>query len=146
MNQSRGVTLVELVAALGVVALIAAISLPLYRNYIEDAEVAEIELEYESWQNRTRSALSNQEISQCADLIAGTDEGFVSERSTRLSIGVQPVGGNPLNGSCMSVPNQTFKALAVSPWRNWFTTNSRQATPWKPVPLLSIRSSVLHCH
>ncbi|MFT7141359.1 MAG: hypothetical protein ACI9B8_003796 [Sulfitobacter sp.] len=98
MKQYSGYTILELMIALGIVALLAVITVPLYQGYIREAEITAISLEYEIWAEKVESSSLNQVISKCADLLTDTDAGLIAEHGARVSMGFKAVSGGPLQG------------------------------------------------
>lgn len=54
--QQHGFTLVELSLVVGVIAILAAIALPSYRNYIERAHLAEVLMQYDAMREKAQIA------------------------------------------------------------------------------------------
>lgn len=52
--QQHGFTLVELSLVVGVIAILAAIALPSYRNYIERAHLAEVLMQYDAMREKAQ--------------------------------------------------------------------------------------------
>lgn len=92
-----GFTLMEALVALALVAILAAIAIPVYQNYVVNAEVADIELEYKSISEDLTSRYQETVVSKCEDLNL-PDEGLVADGSARVSIGFQAVSAGPLAG------------------------------------------------
>jgi len=91
----------ELLVVLGIMAILAAVSVPIYRNYASNAQATEIVLLYDSLRSGLAAEFDQGETSNCADVlgaIGGSRDQALSDHYARVSIAFNAVGGVGTNG------------------------------------------------
>lgn len=97
-KQTKGFTILELLTVVTILALLAAISVPVYRTYVERARSSEIVLRYDAVRTGVQANLSSGEVSDCAEIVAASGMANLGDDYARLSVGFDAVSGGNLQG------------------------------------------------
>lgn len=108
LNLSRGFSLIEVIVAMAIVAILAAIALPSYRVYVERSNravarsaLSEVVSRQESWYlDRKRYATSLDRLGWGGDPLFLDREGSLAATSTAQSIYRVSLEGNPASLAC----------------------------------------------
>lgn len=99
MHRSTGFTLIETMVILAILGVLASVALPLYRDYIRDANMMKVNQHYgqavRAIENRLRQVQSRIAINSDASLadLLPTKENLIDSLNSRG--GTAPGGGNP---------------------------------------------------
>ena len=80
----KGFTLLELLTVITILALLASISIPVYRTYVERARSSEIVLRYDAVRTGIQANLSRGEISDCGEIVAAGGTANLGDDYARL--------------------------------------------------------------
>ena len=100
--RQRGFGIMELLVVLGIMAILAAISVPVYRSYTSNAQATEIVLLYDALRSGLAAEFDQGETANCADVLgavgATSRDQALSDHFARVSIAFNAVGGVGTNG------------------------------------------------
>jgi prepilin-type N-terminal cleavage/methylation domain-containing protein len=90
-----GFTIIELLVTMAVVAILAAVAVPVYQNYIVRAKSADILVQFDAARTRTGTALiSAPKNGRCADVANALGSTSIPDNYARLAYAFEAVGSN----------------------------------------------------
>jgi len=101
INTSRfqpGFTLLEMLAVISIVALLAAVAIPVYRDYTDRARSAEIIARYDALRTGAASSINTGQIENCSDLVNSIGQANLGEDYAELALGFEAVSGGAGGG------------------------------------------------
>ncbi len=105
----RGFTLIEVVFVVVIIALLAAVALPLYSSYLARSQASELALKYDAIRTNIQVAAKSGEVqTACAEIASTVQVANLQSDYTQLAVDFEPaVGGfTPVLTMCASLTNQ----------------------------------------
>lgn len=123
----RGFTLTEVLIAVGVIGILAALALPAYQRYIARSKASELLLKYDAVRtNIGVQARSEAPADDCAQVAVKVNPANLQDEYATMSIGFEPVTGGytPVLTVCAALATQGTRGVDVA--RESYTLLNRQ--------------------
>ncbi len=116
-SASRGFTLIEVVFVVVIIALLAAVSLPIYRSYTARSQASELALKYDAVRTNIQVAAKTGDVQASCDLVASSvNAANLRSDYAQLAVDFEPVAGGftPVLTLCASLATQGQQGVEVT--------------------------------
>jgi len=127
-REVRGFSLIEIVFVVAIIALLAAVALPLYSSYLARSQATELVLKYDAIRTNIQVAVKTGEVqATCATLAGSVHAANLQSDHAQLAVDFEPVasGYTPVLTMCASLVSQGPQGVEVTrEAHNLFSRNS----------------------
>jgi len=116
-HEVRGFTLIEVVFVVAIIALLAAVALPLYSSYLARSQASELALKYDVIRTNIQVAVKTGEVKAACEALAGSvNAANLHSDYAKLKVDFEPVIGGyvPVLTMCASLVNQGWHGVEVT--------------------------------
>lgn len=117
MKNIRGFTLIEILVVIGILAILAAIAVPMYHGYLNRAAAVDLLVKHDTIRLDIAVAMDQGGVDKCDKLISQKIKDELKDEYAKLSIGfeaVKPAGYRPVLSICANAGVQGQRGIAVA--------------------------------